>query len=491
MSRTIPIRRKLFSFAAVIGVVIVLVVGCTTAAQYWFTSKRALERELFTVADIIGSNVVAALTFRDHQAAQATLHSLERLPSVHTAVIYSHEGKVLASYTRAGASLAVPLEIPRHRRSTSSARSAEVFTPIEFEGETIGYLYLQSGTEAMFQELRTQLLLMALLLALALLTAGVIAVPLQRAIAEPILRLRAVAERITREENYQIRASSEPLDEIAALATSFNELIERVEKREASLRQSQGDLRELNEALRRSNAELSEFAHIASHDLQEPLRKIQTFGDRLKVKCGPELSPDAMRYLERTDAAAGRMRNLIDDLLALSRVMAKGKEFGAVELRPLLLEVLDALSERIREESADVQCRELPTVYGDRSQLFRLFQNLIGNALKYHRPDIAPKIVIYAEQDAASPTSEFTTILIEDNGIGFDQQYAEQIFKPFHRLHSREAYPGTGIGLAICQKIVERHGGTIAARGVEDRGACFLLRLPVTGHHMQTRSEAA
>jgi PAS domain S-box-containing protein len=235
------------------------------------------------------------------------------------------------------------------------------------------------------------------------------------------------------------------------------------------------------EALARSNADLEQFAAVASHDLQEPLRKIQAFGDLLGAECGPALNDEARGYLERIINAAGRMRTLINELLSYARVTNKVQPFRPTGLGDVARQVVSDLEARLQESGGRVELGELPTIDADPMQMRQLFQNLVGNALKFRRPEEAPLIRVHGRplmstDDATTGTCE---LRVEDNGIGFDEKYLDRLFRMFQRLHPRGAYEGSGIGLAICRKIVERHGGTITARSTPGRGSTFIITLPV------------
>jgi PAS domain S-box-containing protein len=238
--------------------------------------------------------------------------------------------------------------------------------------------------------------------------------------------------------------------------------------------------------LRRSNEDLEKFAYVASHDLQEPLRKIQAFGDRLAKRFRDDLGPDGQDYLDRMKASAGRMRSLIDDLLMFSRVTTKGQPFVPVDLGAVVPEVLSDLEVRLAQTGGTVDLGELPTLNADPLQMRQLFQNLIGNALKFQKPEVPPVVTVRAvpwatlpaDADPPRPAGDGYRITVADNGIGFDQNYSERIFELFQRLHGRGEYEGTGIGLAICRKIVQRHGGEIVARGRPGDGAAFVIDLP-------------
>jgi PAS domain S-box-containing protein len=236
---------------------------------------------------------------------------------------------------------------------------------------------------------------------------------------------------------------------------------------------------ELHEAMRRleqSNRELEDFAYVASHDLQEPLRKIQAFGDRLHAKYAAELPEQAQDYIARMQAAAKRMQVLINDLLAFSRVTTKAQPFVPVDLAHVAREVAHDLEIRTHEAGAQVEIGELPAIDADPLQMRQLLQNLISNALKFHREGVPPHVAVSGRADGES-----AQLVVVDNGIGFEEKYAERIFTMFERLHGRGTYEGTGIGLAICRKIVERHGGEIVARSAPGVGSTFTVTLPV--HH--------
>ncbi len=245
---------------------------------------------------------------------------------------------------------------------------------------------------------------------------------------------------------------------------------------------AQEELHSYMAQLERSNKELQEFAFVASHDLQEPLRKIQTFSNLLQHKYTPDLGPVAKDYLERMQNAANRMQNLIRALLGFSRVTTRAQPFSQVDLAQLLEEIMDDLEIVIRQTGGEVDVGELPAIMADRDQMRQLFQNLVSNALKFQQNN-HPRVKIYQlkavpEIAAEAPEKAWHSIVVEDNGIGFDIRHLDRIFKPFQRLHGRYQYEGTGIGLAICKKIVERHGGRINAESTPGEGSKFVVTLP-------------
>jgi len=226
--------------------------------------------------------------------------------------------------------------------------------------------------------------------------------------------------------------------------------------------------------LARSNQELDQFASIASHDLQEPLRKVQMFTEQLSVIDRDRLSDKGRTYLQRTNAAAQRMQTLIEDLLRFSRVATEGRPFAPVDLGQVTQQVLDDLAAPVADSGAIMRVSELPTVNADALQMQQLMQNLISNALKFRREGVVPEVVV-----DATVSDDVVHLTVSDNGIGFDLRYSQRIFRIFERLHTRDKYPGTGIGLALCRKIVERHGGHIVAGSELGVGSTFKVTLPL------------
>jgi len=268
----------------------------------------------------------------------------------------------------------------------------------------------------------------------------------------------------------------------------YRQLAEELVVRNGELAVNNEELGEANNLLKRSNENLQRFAYVASHDLQEPLRKIQTFGDLLQTKYADQLG-EGTDFLERMRSAASRMSQLIKDLLGFSRISTQLVISQAVSLTAVVQSVLTTLELTITELGAQVQLTALPTVRGDAIQLEQLFQNLIGNALKFRQPGLLPLINISSQNVTAdelppdvTPTrrvAAYHCIRVADNGIGFEQQYIDRIFQVFQRLHGRQAFPGTGIGLAVCEKVVINHGGAITAVSQPNQGATFLIYLPI------------
>lgn len=259
----------------------------------------------------------------------------------------------------------------------------------------------------------------------------------------------------------------------------YKEAIQRAQA-EHQLQQNNDNLEQIvaqrTAELKQSNEELEQFAFVASHDLQAPLRKIKMFAELLKEDLGTSLSDSAQDYFARIDKSVQRMQDLIVDLLAVSRITRKGASFRMVDLHQLAAETVDELAADIEKSEGQIELGSLCHVEADPEQMRQLLSNLVGNALKYHQPGVAPRVKICAEMKDAN-TCE---LVVQDNGIGISQEYFERIFEIFQRLHGSQ-YEGNGIGLSIVKRIVERHGGKVNIDSEPGQGSRFIVQLPV--HH--------
>ena len=311
-------------------------------------------------------------------------------------------------------------------------------------------------------------------------------------IVEPRYRRVLAGERLTYETRFRERimlSHYTPFrDEAGEVMGGLVVAVDITDRKQAedALRKSQEELRALNESLEARihertarlellNKELQDFAFVASHDLQEPLRKIQAFGDLVIRRFHDSLSEEGRDYLSRMRAAAARMQMLLDSLLSYSRVTTKALPFGEANLAKILHEVLSDLEQEIRDAGASVEFTDLPVIQADATQMGHLLRNLVTNAMKFHPPGQAPRVRLdyRLEEDG-----NWIELRVHDQGVGFEEKYLDRIFLPFQQLHRKDEYPGVGIGLAICKKIVDRHGGTITARSAPGKGSTFIVRLP-------------
>ena len=270
--------------------------------------------------------------------------------------------------------------------------------------------------------------------------------------------------------------------ELGQLARSFDKMAGALQQREQERQQAESAMREYATELERSNRELQDFANIASHDMQEPLRKILTFSELLRQRYDGTIDDQGREYLVRMEHSAERLHDLINEMLAYSRITTKAQPFEEVNLDEITKRVLNDLDLQIEETGAQIEVSALPSLEADPTQMYQLIQNLVSNALKFQPADNQPVIKISASQKPESlpEANGIISLSVSDNGIGFDEKYLDRIFQPFQRLHGSEKYDGTGMGLAICRKIIERHGGSITARSKAGQGSTFIVDLPVS-----------
>ena len=501
MLRHLSIRHKLSLLLVGIVVVVLLAVSVAT----WLTDVRAIRERLAaqysTLATVVAANSAAALSIADvdPSGAQEVISELSVERTILFAALYDLKGKEIAHYqsSRLGE---VSLTPPR---DVGPVYTGDGFLDVVHEvtlldGRVIGRLYLRATLDVLNTEIQRKVTITVTVFAAALVFAVLLSIVLQRIISDPILSLAQVAARVSNEHDYSLRAIKTSDDELGALCDGFNAMLTEIQQRDAELRIHRLRLEETverrtlllkarTEELLRSNTELEQFAFISSHDLQEPLRKVQAFGDMLANQFREVLGDEGRDYLQRMQGAAKRMQTLINELLNYSRITTKAQPFVPVNLSDVVQLVLTDLETRIQDTGGRVEIEPLPTLEGEPTQLRQLLQNLIGNALKYHRKTEPPVVKVQSRIlepgegafPSPSPPIQFCEITVEDNGIGFEQKYVDRIFAPFERLHGRSEYEGTGMGLAICRKIVERHGGTITARSIPHQGSTFLVTIPL------------
>jgi len=469
-----------------------------------------------TEAHIISQTVSIVYRYGTKTAMDEILENMGQYEFLDFAVVHDSSDNYCAAYNLAKAKKADYTSISTAKQFSEVSRTYRTIVPINNNNKQIGRLYLgfalSKANWGKAPYMATLTWIGAVLFALGIITIIV----LKNAISRPIDRIIKIIEQIA-QGDFTIRAPLMADDEIGKLAQSLNGLInhwdvswkawgnlntdleKRVADRTLALedeinerRRAEEELRLFAARLERSNRELEDFAFVASHDLQEPLRKVQAFGDRLKAACGYELSEKGRTYLERMQSAAGRMQTLIKDLLTFSRVTSKAQPFVSVDLKNTAVEVLSDMEISIERLGGRVEIGDLSTIEADPLQMRQLIQNLVGNGIKFHKENESPIVKIYGEivqprDRGTDPAKAQYNLIVEDNGIGFDEKYCDRIFTVFQRLHGRSEYEGTGLGLAVCRKIVERHGGSITAKSKPGQGAKFIASMPIKQEKEETK----
>ena len=460
-----PIRQKLMAILLLTSAV-VLVLTCATLLAYEFvTFRQTTLKNLSTLGGIIAANSTASLAFQNEGDAQEILAALRAEPHIVAAGVYDKDGKLFARYPADLPVAALPA-VP-DRDGYRFERSHLVgFAPVAQAGNArLGTLYLKSDLTAVYGTLRLAGAIVALVMGVSLVVAYLLSAALQGTISRPILALAQIAKGVSDRQDYSVRAPKLAEDELGVLTDSFNQMLSRIEGQDRALRK-------LIAELERSNKELEQFAYVASHDLQEPLRMVSSYTELLERRYRDKLDDKGRTFINFAVDGAVRMQRLINDLLEFSRVSTRGKPMQPVDVNRVLGAVRANLSVAIREAGALVTNDELPTVMADETQLVQLLQNLVGNAIKF-RGGERPHVHV-----SARPSASECVFAVRDNGIGIAPDYFERIFVIFQRLHARGEYPGTGIGLAVCRRIVERHGGRIWVESAPGQGSTFYFALP-------------
>jgi signal transduction histidine kinase len=451
-------------------------------------------RDSISLARITGGNCEAALAFDIPQDAETILSTLRNRPSVVVAVLCRADGRRFAAYSRdgSGASAVVPDEVATRQRFSS----LWVSHAVSRGGRHLGTLFLQDDLSLMKRSLWRNLAILAVVIGVALVTAYLIARGVVIRITRPVALLTETAKAVSEKQDYSVRAASESADEIGVLTRAFNEMLDGIQVRDAALRRANAEVEaahdELEERVRlrtaelaRSNRDLEQFAYIVSHDLQEPLRKVKSFTQLFAQHFADKLDADGARYIGFVTDGAERMQALIQDLLAYSRVTRVDLDRVETDLNMVLADALSTLENVVKESGATVTADVLPRVQVNPRMVAMVFQNLISNALKFRR-EVKPEVHIGVRRDG-----DEWVFSVVDNGIGIEQRHFERLFQVFQRLHARGDYPGTGIGLAICKKVVERHHGRIWVESEAGRGSTFSFSLPAGQENVARVDESA
>ena len=443
-----------------------------------FTYRQNLVRNLSAQAEIIGANSASALTFNDPQAAANTLSPLRSFPNVLSAGIMLPEGQIFARYVPK-AQAAIPL-VPPGQEEVDQFSSNEVMVvrTINFQGKVLGAVFIRSSLSEVSHRLWRYLFIALIVLLLSLIAALIISSVYQRRLVQPIVSLAQTARAVSGQKNYTLRAGPvSDRTEIGLLVNAFNDMLEQIGTRDQALLQAHGELEQRvadrTQQLVVANRELEAFSYSVSHDLRGPLESINGFTLLLAERYGTTLGEEGRDYLQQVRGASRRMAELIDDLLNLSRVTTTAMHKQPVNLSTLAQSIMHDLQRREPERLVEAVISACPSVEGDPRLLQIVLENLLRNAWKYTSNHAQARI-----EFGCQDRTEGTVYFVRDDGAGFDPRNADRLFKPFQRLHSTSQFPGTGIGLATVQRIVQRHGGDIWAEANVEKGATFYFTLP-------------
>ncbi len=460
---------------------VALLLACASFIGYDLISFReATVYNLSIQAQIAGTNAVSALLFDDQNSAEKTLSALQASPNIISAGILTLDGRPFATYFRDkdGVPPALPQMASRQTEIHQFGNGTVLLVrAIEFQGKPTGIIYIQSGMEVLYARLKLYAGISAVVLAMSLLVALLISSIFQRDIAGPIVQLAEIAQRISRDKDYSVRAAqADSRDEVSVLVEAFNGMLSQIQEREEALQEAHNELehrvQERTTELNNINKELEAFSYSVSHDLRAPLRAIDGFSQALLEDYGDKLDSFGQDHLQRVRLAAQRMSTLIDDLLNLSRVTRSEIHREKLDISAVVKSIAEELQRTAPDRKVTFVITEGLTADGDSRLLRVAIENLVGNAWKYTSAHKSARIEFGFHQDNGR-----SAYFIRDDGAGFDPRYSDRLFGAFQRLHAMTEFPGTGIGLATVQRIIRRHGGEIWAEGAVEKGATFYFTL--------------
>ena len=471
----LPIKRKL-TLVIMLTSLAAILLACTGFAIYELvTFRRTMVSDLTTLANVIEATSTAALAFEDTIAATEFLVALKTKPRIVAGCFYTKQGHLFVGYSREGGEPECAAE-PGQDGPRFEQGHLVLFHPVVEKNARIGTLYLKSDLQDMQARFRLYAWIVGLVLVVSVAGAFVLAEQLQWRISAPVLALANTAKMVSERKDYAVRAEVHTRDELGLLAEAFNTMLAQIQERDAALRKMNEELeqrvQERTAELQAANRELEAFTYSVSHDLRAPLRAVTGFSHMLLEDYAPQLPDEAQHYLYIVDNSAQQMGQLIDDLLMFSRLGRLELTKRPVAPAALVQQVLEDLHAERAGRQVEIKLGDLPPCRAEPTLLKQVFVNLLSNALKYSRQREVAHIEVGCRESNGQ-----RVYFVKDNGVGFDMQYANKLFGVFQRLHGAEEYEGTGVGLAIVQRIIHRHGGSVWAEAAVDRGATFYFTL--------------
>jgi signal transduction histidine kinase len=476
--RKLSIRNKLILIQGVTALIAILTCSTIFVINDVNIYKQSAYANKKTIAEIIGQNSASALLFQDKDAATTILSNLRSNETILNAAILDKSGSVFAKYSKTSEAFDFPVEEGQYSDQTFIANKFLVKLPIIQNKEYIGTVLLRSELTDIGEIVFTYLKAAGLVLVIGLLVALAISFFLQQFISNRLLILTSKIEEVTETGDYSIRIKSAGNDEITTLKKGFNTMMDHIEEMEHSLLESNLSLerrvKDRTSELETANKEMEAFSYSVSHDMRAPLRTINGYSKIMEKKYGHLLDEDGKDVLQTITDEATRMGKLIDDLLAFSRLGRQQVQKTKVDMNELTTQSLkEALRSEEKSERASISIDNLPQALADPNLIHQVMINLLSNAIKYSSRMEEPLIHVGSYREDGK-----NVYFIKDNGAGFDMQYYNKLFGVFQRLHNQEEFKGTGIGLAIVQKIITRHGGRVWAESAVGKGTTFFFSLP-------------
>jgi signal transduction histidine kinase len=472
----IPIRKKLLRIIFLINV-IELFVPCIAFFSYeYYAFRKTTIEKVSTIGQIVSANSTASLAFDNSEDAGEILAALKAEPHIVTARIYDLKGNLFCKYSRH--EVTDNSEIRPEGRGYRFRKSyLEGFEPILQNGRQLGTLYLKSDLGAMYERLRLYAIIVTAVFILSFMLAYFPVQLLTKSITVPILTLAGTAEIISTKQDYSVRASKMGNDELGSLTDAFNQMLDQIQRQDIALREFNETLeqkvKDRTTQLESVNKELESFSYSVSHDLRAPLRAIIGYTAILEEEYAGNLDDEGKRISSVIKKNTLKMGQLIDELLSFSRMSRQDITKDKIDMSEMVSEVRESLASQYDFTRIQWALQPLPTARANANMIRQVWMNLITNAIKYS----SKKDKAHIEIGSFSRDGN-TAFFVRDDGVGFNQKYQDKLFKIFQRLHSIEDFEGTGVGLALVEKIVTKHGGSVWAEGELNKGASFYFSLP-------------
>jgi signal transduction histidine kinase len=475
--KDIPIQRKLETVILLTSGA-VLFLTCTAFFVYEFVTFRQTTRtQLSTLGEIIATNSTAALAFDSPEDANEILYALKAEKNIVAASLYDKNGTLFSQYPVSAGKNVFPSKPDTSDGYQFNNAYLEGFQPVMQGDRRLGTLYLKSDLKVMYDRFKLYAIIAILVIVFSSILAYLLSRILQKSISRPILGLAETAKAISDHHDYSVRAIKLGKDELGSLTDAFNHMLMQIQEQNQALSEFNQKLEqkvtERTGELEAANKELEAFSYSVSHDLRAPLRAIHGYMNIFGEDYADHMDDEARRLTNSVLKNAKKMGQLIDDLLAFSRLGRKELTKSMVPMKYVVTTIWEELSKMEGKRSIEFILKELPEAYADITTIKHVWSNLISNALKYSGTKEKAVIEIGFEE-----TEDFVVYYIKDNGVGFNMSYYDKLFGVFQRLHSANEFEGTGVGLAIVQRIIMKHEGKIWAEAKSNEGATFYFSLP-------------
>ena len=473
--KDLPIQKKLMRVFLLTSCAVLLLTSTTYFAYEYFTFRHTTVRQLSTLGKVIASNSTAALAFYNRDDAKEVLSAVRADPHIVAVALFDEDGQLFSYYPETFSSDTLS---SLGNESGYFFRDAHLlgYEPVVQGDKKLGTLFLKSDTGAIYDRLMLYALIAILVVALSLLLAYLLSRQLQRQISTPIRQLAETASAVSERHDYSVRAKKLSEDEIGILTDAFNQMLSRIEEQtheitSFNLRLEQRVVERTRE-LQAANKELEAFSYSVSHDLRAPLRSIHGYMNIFSAEYSAQLDSEGKRLVNIILTNGQKMGQLIDELLAFSQLGRKDLRKGKIAMKSLVEDVWNEQMEHENGRKINFVLQDIPSAIGDIATVKQVWANLISNACKYsvHKKETTIEVGSYNERNAV-------IYYVKDNGAGFEMKYYKKLFGVFQRLHSSEEFSGTGVGLAIVERVISKHGGVIWADSKVGEGTTFFFTL--------------